>query len=115
MKVHNYFGSGFKEHIYERSLDIELRKNGFSTGRQIIKRVFYYEDYVGESRLDILVERKILLEIKAVSEVDDESYNRMVNYLKVFNIEVGLLINFGSKRLEFKRFANSKPGWPGLS
>ena len=68
----------------------------------------YEEKFVGRKRLDIIVEEKILLELKAVPDLTNDSYNRIINYLKVFKIDVGLLINFGTQSLQFKRFANYK-------
>lgn len=108
MKVHNYFGMGFKEEIYERSLLIELAKAGIICTNQQETEIYYFDDWVGRCRLDILVEGKVLLELKAVSEPDKECINRLLNYLNVFKIEVGLFINFGKKSLEFKRYINSK-------
>ena len=106
MKVHRFFGRGFKEEIYERSLKIELERSGLSCSSQVIKDIFYHDSSVGQSRVDLIVEDKVLVELKAVSELDSESVNRILNYIKVYKIEVGLLINFGTLSLQFKRFAN---------
>ena len=68
--------------------------------------IFYEEEWVGARRVDILVEEKVLLELKVISEVNNASYNQIQNCLEAFKIEVGLLINFGSTSLQFKRFVN---------
>src|SRR4051812_44243041 len=95
MKVHNFFGSGFPESIYERSLLIELKKSGINCTCQVNKDVFYSGEFVGVRRLDIIVEDKVLVELKAIPAFDNTCYNKIINYLKVFKIDVGLLINFG--------------------
>jgi GxxExxY protein len=99
---------GFPEIIYERSLIIELRRCGINCGSQVEKDIYYCGDFVGKRRLDVIVEEKVLVELKAVSEIQDDSYNKILNYLKVFGFEVGLLLNFGKSSLQFKRFALSK-------
>jgi len=104
LRVHKYFGLGFKEEVYEKSLLMELRKEGLKCSSQQTEDIYYHEQLVGQARLDILVEDKVLLELKAVSELDKACYNRIMNYLKVFKIDVGLLLNFGRQSLEFKRF-----------
>lgn len=110
MKVHRYFGPGFREEIYERSLMIELKKERLNCSSQIIRDIFYEEERVGHSKLDLLVEGKVLVELKAVSEWNSEFFNKILNYLNVFKIEVGLLINFGTQSLQFKRFVYKTSG-----
>src|SRR6476469_9755533 len=106
MKVHSHFGRGFAEIIYQRSLKIELEEKGFKCGLEVGKNIYYKGVLVGKRRLDLIVNDKVLVELKAISELDWLEYNNVVNYLKVFNIEVGLLLNFGSKSLQFKRFVH---------
>lgn len=108
MKVHSYLGPGFPEIIYSRCLVIELKKIGLICETEIEKNILYEEVNVGSRRLDLLVENSIVVELKAVVEVEPIFYNQVINYLKVFNIEVGLLLNFGNKSLQYKRFARSK-------
>jgi len=107
MKVHRFFGLGFKEEIYERSLMIELKNAGLNCASQMSRDIFYYDRWVGSSRLDLLIEDVVLLELKAVSKIEEEHCNRILNYLKIFKVEVGLLINFGAQSLQIKRFAYS--------
>ena len=106
MKVHSWFGPGFPEIIYQRSLMVELRKAGLKCESEVERQVFYADTLVGKRKLDIIVEEKVLIEMKALSELDAASLNKTLNYLKVFKMEVGLLLNFGTPSLQFKRFVN---------
>ena len=108
MKVHGYFGPGFPETVYKRSLIIELQKNSLTYSSGIEREIFYEERLIGKRRLDLLIENNILVELKAVTEVNNSCCAQIINYLRVFNIEVGLLLNFGSASLQFKRFVNTK-------
>ena len=105
MKVHQYFGSGFPEVVYQRSLMIELAKAGIDVRPEVEETVFYYNDVVGKRRIDLIVDNKVLVEVKAITELDKEAYNQVLNCLNVFKYEVGLLLNFGKGSLEFRRFA----------
>jgi GxxExxY protein len=106
MKVHSWFGPGFPEVIYQRSLLIELIKAGLDCESEVSKDVYYETYLVGKRRLDIIVERNVLVELKALHELDTASYNKIINYLKVFKLDVGLLLNFGSSKLQYKRFVH---------
>jgi GxxExxY protein len=104
MKVHSWFGPGFPEIIYQRSLLIELEKAGLKCKAEVEEDVYYQDAFVGKRKLDIIVEERILLELKATAELDNSCYNKMMNYLRVFKVEVGLLLNFGTPSLQFRRF-----------
>ena len=104
MKVHGYFGMGFPEVIYSRALKIELKSTGLDFRAELEKDIYYKGVFVGRRRLDLIVEGKRLVELKAIHEVDKSSINQMLNYLKIFGLEVGLLLNFGAERLYFKRY-----------
>ena len=108
MKVHRYFGLGFPENIYRRALVVELEKIGLKCKAEVEKDIYYAEHFIGKRRLDLIVEDKVLVELKAISELDKAAYNKMINYLNVFKIEVGLLLNFGFESLQYKRFVNTK-------
>lgn len=108
MKVHSYFGMGFPEAIYKRSLLIELEKTGLQYLSEVEKDIYYEGRFIGKRRLDLIIENKVLIELKALKEVDKSFQNQIINYLKVFDLEVGLLINFGTESLQFKRFIHSK-------
>ena len=108
IEVHNILGPGFQERIYQNALEIEMSKQGTSFVREYENTILYKEEIVGRRRTDFLVESNISVEIKAVSALDDADLNQAINYLEVYRLEVGLLINFGAKRLEFKRLINSR-------
>lgn len=108
MKVHRYFGPGFPEIVYKRTLIIELQKIPLICSSEIEREIFYEGQLISKRRLDLLVENNILTELKAVGEIDNSCYAQIINYLRVFNIEVGLLLNFGASSLQFKRFINTK-------
>ena len=107
MKVHSYLGMGFPEKVYHRSLIIEMRDSGLSFEVEVERPVYFKDQIVGKRRLDLIVGDKVLIELKAVSELDKNCYNQVLNYLKIFGLEVGLLINFGRESLEFKRLIYS--------
>ena len=108
MKVHRVIGPGFPEIIYMRCLLIELKKSGLSCEAEVERDIYYEGIKVGSRRLDLLVDNKVIVELKAVTEVEPLFYNQIINYLKIFKIEVGLLINFGNTSLQYKRFANTR-------
>jgi len=109
MKVHNTFNIGFPENVYKNSLVIELKKNkSLQVATEVSMDVFYEDQWVGTRRLDIIVNNLVIVELKALSEMDDRCASQLLNYMHAFNIEVGLLINFGKSKLEFKRFYNTK-------
>ena len=103
MKVHSGIGYGFQEVIYQRALSYELGREGLSFERECEMPVFYEGVQVGTRRVDFFVEGVVLVELKAVSMLDDLHLVQLRNYLQVFGLEVGLLLNFGARSLEFKR------------
>jgi len=103
MKVHNTLGCGFQELIYQRCLAIEMEKQGLGFARELDMPIYYEEIEVGSRRVDFLVEEKVLVEIKAIVQLEDVHLAQSLNYLRVYNLEKGLLLNFGSTRLEVKR------------
>jgi GxxExxY protein len=109
MEVHSFLGNGFQEVIYQRALAIEMSKQGLNFAREFEMTVFYKGEYVGKRRVDFLVEDAVSVELKAKTALDDIHLNQAINYLEVYHIQTGLLINFGAKRLQFKRLINSKP------
>ena len=105
--VYNRLGYGFLEKVYERSLKIELEKAGFFVESQKPINVFYESQIVGEYFADLLVENKVILELKATETICKEHENQLINYLKATEIEVGLLLNFGKKpEIKRKAFSN---------
>jgi GxxExxY protein len=108
MKVHSTLGSGFQEVFYQRALDIEMKKQKLDFSREQEMIVFYDDIEIGTRRVDFFVEGKIMVELKAVSKLDDLHLAQAMNYLEAYNLPVGLLINFGSRSMEFKRVYNTK-------
>ena len=104
-EVHKFMGNGFQELIYQRALAWEFSQAGLSFAREIEQQIFYKElvEPIGIRRADFVVEGKVLVEIKAIIELDDVHLAQVLNYLKAYRLEVGLLINFGSKSLTFRR------------
>ena len=104
-EVHKFLGNGFQEIIYQRALAYEFRIADLQFHREIEQEIFYkeLEEPIGTRRADFVVEEKILVELKAVKELDDDHLAQILNYLKAYKLEVGLLINFGGKSLKFKR------------
>ncbi len=103
MKVHTQMGNGFQELIYHRALAIEMKKQELKFEDEIQVTIFYDGIEVGKRRVDFLVEKIIPVEIKAIKELDNIHLAQAINYLEAYKMEVGLLINFGSIRLDFKR------------
>lgn len=103
MRVHSALGSGFQEVIYQRALAIDMSDTKLTFAREVEMPVHYKEHHIGTRRVDFLVEEKILVEIKALSKLDDIHLNQALNYLEAFKLEIGLLINFGARSLKFKR------------
>lgn len=108
MKVHSELGCGFPEVIYQRSLAIEFQEQNINYKHEFSVPVYYQKKEVGKRRVDFIVEKKVLVELKAISELSNTDYNQILNYLTAYEMEIGLLINFGESSLKFKRFINSK-------
>ena len=108
MTVHKTLGSGFQEVIYQRALAIEMQLAGISFAREFEMPIFYRKEQIGTRRVDFLVEGIISVEIKAVTKLEDVHFAQAINYLEAYNLEIGLLINFGEQSLIFKRLTNKK-------
>jgi GxxExxY protein len=104
-EVHKFLGNGFQEVIYQRALAYEFKLAGLAFVREIEQHIFYKNitEPIGTRRADFVVEEKVLVELKAVIELEDVHLAQIMNYLRAYKFEVGLLINFGSKSLTFKR------------
>jgi GxxExxY protein len=103
MQVHRVLGNGFQEVIYQRSLAIEMLHEGISFEREKEIPVLYREEQVGTRRVDFFVESLVMVEIKAIEKLEGVHKAQAINYCEAYNIEDGLLINFGGTSLEFKR------------
>ncbi len=107
MKVHGALGNGFQEVIYQRALAIEMEYQGLSFEREKEMGVFYRGNMIGTRRVDFFVEGKIMVELKALVALEDVHLAQAMNYLEAYKMEIGLLVNFGAKSLQFKRVHNN--------
>lgn len=106
--VINELGAGFLESVYEKALLIALRQKGFSAIAQHPIKVMFRGQCVGDFYADLWVEGRVIVKLKAVKAITPEHQAQIINYLKATGIEVGLLINFGNTKLEYKRFTRSR-------
>jgi GxxExxY protein len=103
MEVHRYLGNGFQEVIYQRALSLEMQQQGLSFSREQEMKIHYKGAEIGTRRVDFFVEEKVMVEIKAIIQLEDVHLAQAINYLEAYGLEIGLLINFGSRSLQFKR------------
>ncbi|WP_413666173.1 GxxExxY protein [Mucilaginibacter sp. Mucisp86] len=108
MRVHSVLGNGFQEAIYQRALELEMAHEGLGFVREMEMPIFYRNEQIGTRRVDFFVEGEIMVELKAIIFLEDVHLAQGINYLEAYNIKTGLLINFGSKSLQFKRLLNKK-------
>ena len=111
MKVHNTLGNGFQERIYQRCLAIELQKSNLSFEQEVNQKIFYEGFDVGTRRADFIVENRVIIELKAVINLEDAHLAQTKNYLTAYGFEKGLLINFGSTSLQYKLIFNSNTNY----
>lgn len=108
MRVHSTLGNGFQEVIYQRALAIEMGLENLEFQREMEMPIYYRNEHIGTRRVDFFVENGIMVELKAIIQLEDVHLAQAINYLEAYNMETGLLINFGSKSLTFKRLFNKK-------
>ena len=108
MAVHKALGNGFQEVIYQRALEIEMRLMGIEFSREFEMPIFYWDEQIGTRKVDFLVEGIVSVELKAITKLEDVHFAQAINYLEAYNLEIGLLINFGETSLNFKRLTNKK-------
>ncbi|WP_207219932.1 GxxExxY protein [Emticicia agri] len=108
IEVHKVLGNGFQEVIYQRALEVEFQRNNVFFNREFEMPILYKNECIGTRRVDFLIEGKVSVELKAIVKLENVHYAQAINYLEAYNLEVGLLINFGSESLEMKRLMNSK-------
>ena len=109
MQVHSTLGNGFQEVIYQRALAIEMHQQGLNFSREHEMDIFYKGEHIGTRRVDFFVEGKVMVELKAVIQLEDVHLAQAINYLEAYGMEVGLLINFGCRSLQFKRVSKPRP------
>jgi GxxExxY protein len=103
MEVHRQLGNGFQEVIYQRALAIEMHLQGLDYSREHEMQIFYKGTEIGTRRVDFFVEGQIMVELKAVVQLEDVHLAQAINYLEAYGLNIGLLINFGNISLQFKR------------
>jgi len=108
-EVNRILGPGFLEKVYENALLIELKNRGLKAQNQVPIKVTYKENYVGDYVADILVEGKVILELKTVNKLDRNHEAQLLNYLKATGIQIGLLANFKNRKVEIKRMVLDLP------
>jgi GxxExxY protein len=108
MEVHRRLGNGFQEVIYQRALSVEFELNQLKFEREQEMSIYYRDRAIGTRRADFFVENLVLVEIKATTKLEDVHLTQALNYLEIYKIPIGLLINFGQRSLEFKRVHNNK-------
>jgi GxxExxY protein len=108
MEVHKTLGNGFQEVIYQRALAIEMTERNIEYSREREMRIQYKGHDIGTRRVDFFVEDKIMVEIKAIINLEEVHLAQAMNYVEAYDLEIGLLINFGAKSLQFKRVHNNK-------
>ena len=109
MQVHTTLGNGFQEVIYQRALEVEFLLDGLSFAREKEMEIHYRNKVIGTRRVDFFVEGNIMIELKALTKLEDVHIAQARNYCEAYDMEIGLLINFGAKSLEFKRIFNHHP------
>ncbi len=108
MTVHSALGNGFQEVIYQRALEIEMADQGIPFSREHVMPIYYKGQHIGTRRVDFLVGNVVSIELKAIIQLEDVHLAQAINYLEAYDLEVGLLINFGARSLEFKRVTNKQ-------
>jgi GxxExxY protein len=108
MEVHRILGNGFQEVIYQRALAKEMSLQGLFFSREHEMQIYYKGDDIGVRRVDFFVEGKVMVELKAVVQLEDVHLAQAINYLEAYGLEIGLLINFGNTSLQFKRVMKPK-------
>jgi GxxExxY protein len=106
--VHNILGPGLLESAYEGAFCVELFKAGILFDRQKVYPLYYKGEYIGAYIADLVVDNKIIVELKSVSQLTSVMEAQLLNYLKLSKLQVGYLMNFNAERLDWKRFVNQK-------
>jgi len=103
-KVHKQLGNGFQEVIYQRALEIEFEKEKLKFEREKEMDIFYEDKLIGNRRVDFVVDGDVMVELKVIVKLEEVNVAQLMNYIEAYKVKIGLLINFGSKSLEIKRY-----------
>ncbi len=114
MEVHRQLGVGFMENVYQRALRIEMTQQGLEFDYEHDMLILYKGEVVGKRRVDFFVENTVMVEIKSLIKLEDVHLAQAINYLEASNKEIGLLLNFGAKSLDFRRVINRVKKQPTL-
>ena len=109
MKVHSTLGNGFQEVIYQRALELEMPCHQLHFVREMEMPIFYRNQQIGTRRVDFFVENLVMVELKALIQLEAVHLAQVKNYLEAYQVEIGLLLNFGARSLEFKRVQRQAP------
>lgn len=112
MNVHSVLGNGFQEVIYQRALAIAMKREGLIFEREVEMPVFYDNVNIGSRRVDFLVDKEVLVELKALVQLEDVHLAQGLNYLVAYKLDKGILLNFGGRSLEVKRLRHPKNKYP---
>ncbi|MEP6596854.1 MAG: GxxExxY protein [Ginsengibacter sp.] len=107
-RVHGILGNGFQEVIYQRAMELEFKSALLDFVREFEMPIYYMDQIIGTRRVGFLTGNKIVVELKAIIKTEDVHIAQAINYLEAYNLEVGLLLNFGAKKLDFNRLTNKK-------
>jgi len=108
MKVHTTLGNGFQEVIYQRAMEVEMPHHNLSFEREKELQIYYRGEVIGSSRVDFFVESLVMVELKAIIELEPVHLAQAINYLEAYEMKVGLLLNFGARSLDIRRLFNNK-------
>jgi GxxExxY protein len=108
MRIHSELGSCYNEVIYQRALALEFNQLGLQYKRKLSMPIIYLNENIGTRRIDFLVNDSVIVEIKVRPQIDFMTKYQLINYLEIYNVAHGLLINFGSSSLQFNRLYNKK-------
>lgn len=103
-KTHQQLGNGFQEVIYQKALEIEFKKDKLKFEREKEMNIIYDGQLIGHRRVDFLVDKDVMVELKAISKLEEVNIAQLINYIEAYKVKIGLLINFGAKSLEVKRY-----------
>ena len=103
-KIHKQLGNGFQEVIYQRALEIEFEKEKLKFEREKEMDIFYDDRLIGNRRVDFVVDGDVMVELKAITKLEDVNTAQLINYIEAYKVKLGLLINFGARSLEVKRY-----------